>query len=296
MTDRFAVLVLAHRQPRVLAALLESLRHPAVDVYVHVDAKSDLAPFLAAAPERDGLTYLRDRREVRWGGLRVVDATLDLVAAARDSRRGYTRFTLLSGSDLLIAPLDEVLRVWSGRTEYLRIDRRVREPGTPRARQIARRYFPDDRVPWRRRLDGRIPRHVDGTVDLVQGSQWWSLTDEAVEHVLDFLTAHPRWLRFHRNTLCPDEIVVHSILAASPVADRIAQHVDGAADVTVFRADPVHGLHHIDWSDPTAISPRVLGPTDETLLRNSRALFARKVDESSWALIEAFAADRSVTR
>ncbi|MFD4291829.1 beta-1,6-N-acetylglucosaminyltransferase [Rhodococcus sp. NPDC058505] len=289
MTDRFAVLVLAHHQPRVLAALLASLRHPAIDVYVHVDADSDLDPFLAAAPQRAGLTYLRGRRPVRWGGRSVVLATLDLLAAAADSKSHYRRFTLLSGQDLLIAPLDTVLRVWSGRTEYLRIDRRVREPGTVRARQIARRHFPDDRVRWRQLLDGRIPRRVDDTVDLLQGSQWWSLTDAAVEHVHGFLAANPAWLRFHRHTRCPDEVVFHSIVAASPVAHRIAQPLGrpGATD----GSDPVHGLHHIDWSDPAAISPRVLGAPDEASLRASPALFARKVDDSSLALIDAFAAN-----
>ncbi|MFF0817419.1 beta-1,6-N-acetylglucosaminyltransferase [Rhodococcus sp. NPDC003318] len=294
MTDRFAVLVLAHHQPRVLTALLDSLRHPAIDVFVHVDAKSDLARFLAAAPERDGLTYLRDRREVRWGGLSIVSATLDLLAAARATGRPYRRFALLSGADLRIAPLDDVLTAWSGDTEYIRIDWHLTGPGAQRMHVVNRRHFPDDRFPVRGRWSGRIPRRVDETLPLVQGSTWWALTAEAVEHVHRFLAANPRWLRFHRHTLCADEIVFHSILAASPLADRIAQHVDRESDVDAYLLHPVHALHHIDWSDRNAINPRTFTIDDEVELRRSPALFARKADESSWELIDAFRAGEQV--
>lgn len=296
MTERFAVLVLAHHQPRVLAALLDSLRHPAVDVYVHVDAKSDLDPFLAAAPERDGLVYLRDRREVRWGALSIVHATFDLIAAARADGRSYRRFTLLSGADLLIAPLDDLLAAWSGDTEYIRIDWRLTGPGAQRTHVVARRHFADDQHPVRARLSGRIPRRVDPTIPLVQGSTWWSLTPAAIDEVTRFLAANPRWLRFHRHTLCADEVVFHSILAASPLADRIAQHVDRESDVDAYLVDPLHGMHHIDWSDRHAVNPRTFTLDDEPELRQSAALFARKVDEASWDLIDAFRGSRQVTR
>ncbi|EME20391.1 beta-1,6-N-acetylglucosaminyltransferase [Rhodococcus triatomae] len=295
MSARFAVLVLAHHQPRVLGALLESLDHPSIDVYVHVDAKSDLAPFLAAAPERDGLTYLRERRTVSWGGLSIVEATLDLIAAARDSGHRHVRFTLLSGSDLLIAPLDDVLAAWSTDTEFLRVDHRLTGPGALRGHVVARRHFADRSGPGWARLSGRLPRRVDDTIPLVQGSMWWSLTSTAIEEVTGFLAAHPRWLRFHRQTLAADEVVFTSILAASPLADRIAQHVDRERDLPSYLARPVHGMHHIDWSDRTAINPRTFTLDDEGDLRRSPAMFARKVDESAWPLIEAFRAGRAVT-
>ncbi|MFD1811390.1 beta-1,6-N-acetylglucosaminyltransferase [Rhodococcus gannanensis] len=295
MTDRFAVLVLAHHQPRVLAALLDSLRHPQIDVYVHVDAKSDLGPFLAAAPERTGLTYLTNRREVSWGGLSMVYATLDLVSAARATGHRYRRFALHSGADLCIAPIDDVLEAWSGETEFMRIDWHLSGPRAERAHVVGRRHFLEDSTPLRARLSGRVPRRVDATIPLFQGSTWWALSPDAIDEVMRFLAEHPKWLRFHRHTLCADEVVFQSIVAASPLANRIAQHVDRVTDVASYLADPLHGLHYIDWSDPQSINPRGLTIADEAGLRRSPAMFARKVDEQSWDLIDAFRSPRPVT-
>lgn len=289
MTFRAAVLVMTHQNPEVFAALLDSLRHPSIDVYVHVDAKADLAQFEAVAPERSGVIYLRDRICVNWGGLSVTRAILRLIDNARTSSNKYQRYSLLSGADLMIAPIDEVLATWQSETEYIRVDWRLTGADAQRNHLVARRHFPDDRLPWRARWSGRIARRADPTIELYQGSTWWSLTSDAIDHITGFVAEHPAWLDFHRHTLCSDEIVVHSILKASPFAPHIVHDVECAPDVDAFIADPVHALHHIDWSDPTAVSPRVFGIADEATLRRSPALFARKVDGGSLALIDAFA-------
>lgn len=296
MSFRAAVLVIAHHQPEVFAALVDSLRHPSIDVYVHIDAKADLAPFEAVVPEGDGVTYLRHRLSVNWGGLSVVRVILRLIGRARSSDSEYQRYALLSGSDLLIAPIEEVLTAWQSSTEFIRVDWRLTGPGAQRTHLVDRRHFADDRLPLRARLSGSIPRKVDPTIELYQGSTWWALTAGAVDQVTGFIAEHPQWLDFHRHTLCSDEIVFHSILKAAPHSRRIAQDVEQCADVDAFIADPVHALHHIDWSDRTALSPRVLGIDDEPALRTSRALFARKVDASSTALIDAFAVNSDSPR
>ncbi|MGG7102479.1 beta-1,6-N-acetylglucosaminyltransferase [Rhodococcus sp. 24CO] len=289
MSFRAAVLIIAHHQPEVFAALVDSLHHPSIDIYVHIDAKADLASFEAVVPEGGRVSYLRERSSVNWGGLSIVRVILRLIERARSSGNKYQRYALLSGSDLLIAPIDEVLTAWQSSTEFIRVDWRLTGPGARRTHQVDRRHFPDDRLPLRARLSGRIPRKVDPTVELYQGSAWWALTAGAVDQVTGFIAEHPRWLDFHRHTLCSDEIVFHSILKAAPHASRIVQDVEQCADVDAFIADPVHALHHIDWSDRTALSPRVFGIDDEPTLRTSPALFARKVDETSTALIDAFA-------
>ncbi len=295
MTDRFAVLVLAHHQPGVLASFVDSLRHPSIDVFVHIDAKSDIAPFLAAVPERDGVSYLQNRRRVSWGGLSVVQATLDLVAAARATGRPYRRFALHSGADLRIAPLDDVIAAWSSDTEFMRIDWHLSGRSAERAHVVRRRHFLENRSSIGARLSGRVPRRVDSTIPLLQGSTWWALTAGAIETTDRFLYEHPKWLRFHRHTLCPDEVVFHSIVAASPLADRIAQHVDRESDIAAYLAHPLHGMHHIDWSNRQAVNPRTFTATDEAELRRSPALFARKVDDSGQALIDAFRSSEPVT-
>jgi len=284
VTVRAAVLIQAHQHPDLIRALVDSLRHPAIDVYLHIDAKVPLEPFERAVPDGGSVTYLRgDRRiDVRWGGLSQIEATVALLRAARHSGRRYTRYALLSGADLRIAPLDDVLRAWDSPTEFLRLDRRLAGAGVRPPARVSRLHFPDHDNRVLRRLDGRIPRRVDTTIDLYQGSQWWALTDAAVDHVLAFLDAHPSWIRFHRHTFGPDEIVVHSIVAASPRRDRIAQDFTAATEEERHEVQ-LHGMHFVDWSDLLATSPRVLTPADASRLRASGALFARKVEPATAA-------------
>lgn len=288
MTVRTAVLIQAHENPDLVHTLVDSLRHPSVDIYLHIDAKTSLTPFENIVPERESVTYLRGNRriDVRWGGMSQIDATVSAIRAARETGRPYGRFALLSGSDIRIAPIDTVVDAWSSTTEFLRLDRCLTPRGARPPARLTRRHFPDRTGSLPRRFSGRIPRRMNTTIELYQGSQWWALTAPAVEHVLTFLDEHPSWSRFHRNTFGPDEIVIHSILANSPHRNRISQDFTACTDRERLAA-PVHGMHYIDWSDPAVPSPRVLGLDDEPALRSSGALFARKVDADSGPLLTA---------
>ena len=223
-----------------------------------------------------------------WGDLSLVEASLATLRVALGSERQYGRYALLSGADLRIAPLDEILTGWSSAAEFLRIDRALTGPdGRPNWR-VRRRHFRRDTGPVGRVLSGRLPRAVDETLDLYQGSQWWALTEGAARHVCEFIDRHPGWLRFHRHSFGPDEIVVQSIIANSPYAQAITQNYSHAGT----DADPrLHGMHYIDWSDPTASSPRVLSIGDRMDLRESPAFFARKIGPGSAELVAAFGRD-----
>ncbi|MGC0363543.1 hypothetical protein ABH922_001527 [Rhodococcus sp. 27YEA15] len=289
MNDRAAVLIVAHQHPELVRDLVRSLDHEAIDVYLHIDAATSLLPFEQALRESRSITFLRgsDRVTVRWGGLSIVRAVQSLVRTARASGRDYHRFVLLSGSDILIKPLDDIFDAWSSTTEFLRIDRKLTGPDAQRPHFVDRRHFQDSNFPLRHRISGRIPRSVDSTIDLYHGSTWWALTEPATAYVTTFLDNHPRWVRFHRHTLCADEIVFHSVLKASPFAAAISQ------DRTVDSVDEnvhenIHGMHFIDWADPTAVSPKLLGTSDIDRLSSSAAYFARKVDPAS-SLHSAFA-------
>lgn len=302
MTARAAVLVLEHQQPQRLAALLRSLEHPDIDIYVHIDARIPRAPFELLAPAGAQLTYLGDdvRVAVSWGDLSLFDASLATLRVALDSDRGYGRYALLSGADLRIAPLDEILTAWSGDAEFMRIDRALTGPELQPDWRVRRRHFRQDAGFIGRMLSGRLPRAVDKTMDLYQGSQWWALTQGAARYVCDFVDGHPEWLHFHRHTFGPDEIIVQSILANSRYAQAITQnhaHSHTAHSPTPHSgaeagADPrLHGMHYIDWSDPAASSPRVLSIDDLADLHRSPAFFARKLGPESSALAAAFERD-----
>ena len=258
---RFAVHVMAHDHPRLFGDLAASLRHPDIDVFAHIDAKSELAPFAAAAGSP--VTFVRRRVPVYWGGFSQLRATFTLL---RTAGAGYHRHSLLSGTDVLVRPIDEVVERWSERSEYLGIERRIDDPGSGHWNKVARYHFPDQ--PALGRFSGRVPRPVPTTFPLHQGSQWWSLTGGAVAHLVDTLDARRSWLRFHRYSLAPDEYVVQSVIAASPHAHAITDTGDGTGTV--------HGQHYIRWTQE-ADHPATFTEADLPVARASGACFARKV-------------------
>jgi len=256
---RFAVHILAHENPQLFGDLVASLRHPQIDVYAHIDAKSPQAPFAAAA--NGAVRFVPEPVRVYWGGRSQVTATLASLAQAG---HGYHRHSLLSGADVLLRPLDEVVSCWSDDAERIRIDARLDAPDRPHRYRMNRLHFPEQ--PALHRISGRIPRPVPRGVPLCQGSQWWSLTGAAVRHLRTRLRREPGWFAAFRGTLGADEIVFHSLLADSPYASAI-----------VPPAPDVHGQHFIDWSQPPYRHPAPLTEADLPRALASGALFARKV-------------------
>ncbi len=264
---RFAVHILAHAQPPLFGDLVASLAHPAIDVFAHIDAKSDQRPFAAAAGGRATFVPARRRVRVHWGGLSVVHATL---ACLRTAGAGYHRHSLLSGADLRLRELGEMIDRWAGDEQYLRVDRRLGDAPN-HAWKVERFHFPDR--PRLGALSGRLPRRRSDAAALHQGSNWWSLTEPAVAQALDrFAADRGRLLRRHRFSLCPDEYLFQSVLADTPFAGAPA-----AAE-----APDVHGQHYIRWTDDAVLHPAELTEADLPAALASGALFARKVGPG-WA-------------
>lgn len=276
---RFAVHILAHTEPDLFAGLVDSLRHERIDVYAHLDRTAVAAPFRAATSGYD-VRFVpdRDRVNVHWGGLSQVRATMRLTDLALSSGERYHRHSLLSGMDVRVAPLGDVLARWSGGDEFLRLDGEI-FPG--RAGLVRRFHFPDQpRIdPAARRITARLRRRVPATVRLVRGSQWWSLTGGAVAWVRGELRREPRWARFFRFSHCPDEYVIQSLVAASPFAPAITQDYSRCDQPP---GTDLHGQHYIRWL-PGGLRPEPFTRAELPTAQAAGALFARKVTgECPW--------------
>lgn len=317
-TSRIAFLIQAHGDAPYLARMIDALDLDAADFYVHVDAKSDIRSFSTLFGRR-GVSFLQRRQKVYWGGFSQVRATLELLRTAMDV--GYARYTLMSGCDFPIKSAS-VIRdtLLESKKEFLRVDRRLDErPRNGHAvfvdryhlndwelfnPRVARRYRERRGTPWpsnfartaahalvrgafvvaRAALPRR--RYVNGMVPY-QGSQWWSLSDACVRFVVDFIARTPEYVRFHQLAAVSDEFFFHSIVKASPFADRITHDFENAP---ILGNDS--GAHYIDWSTKNASRPKTLDETDFAALMASEALFARKFDSRASARLLAMLEQR----
>jgi Core-2/I-Branching enzyme len=120
---------------------------------------------------------------------------------------------------------------------------------------------------------GRIPlrnpqRHL-GDFDLYAGSQWWTLSAEAIGHILSTIKERPDLARFFRYVRIPDESFFQTILGNS-----------------VFLGQCARGNVYTDWSNPkdapcfirASHLPQVLAPSFRLAddYGSGPALYARK--------------------
>jgi hypothetical protein len=285
---KLGIVVLAHRSPEQLALLLRALRHPQVRVYLHVDSRIDLAPFarvLANGPD-PGVVALK-RRPTRWGGIELVDASLDGLRRGIADDCGY--FVLVSGQDFPLRPVDEIvhfledagdrsyLEYWTLPTPFWRFGGRDRtdfytytllgrrETCFPRGEDISFFNWKGRTLNQvlRIRSLGKPPRRFPPYLAPFAGWQWWNLSRAAADHVLAFVDKHPDYRAYHRYTWCPDELFFHSILLGTDFARRHELMNDDLR----FKIWPEGDAH-----------PHVLTIVDLPAMLNSGMLFARKFD------------------
>lgn len=79
---KIAFLMQCHKNSKQINILLKALKHPQVDIYVHVDSKSE--NIRADIESGDGIYLLpkKDCIDVQWAQFSQVRATLNLLNAA----------------------------------------------------------------------------------------------------------------------------------------------------------------------------------------------------------------------
>jgi hypothetical protein len=104
-TPQIAVLVVCHRT--AATALLLKLLDSRFAVFVHVDARTDLATTPLPLPSNAKLTEVRF--PVFWGGFNMVRACREMVRVARQELPQAKRYVLISGDALPVMPIDRLV-------------------------------------------------------------------------------------------------------------------------------------------------------------------------------------------
>ena len=257
---RIAYLLLVHECPRQFRLLLlQLLKDPKAGVFVHVDRKSRLEEFRFESPR---VTTLSRSINVKWGGISMVDATLELLKAAR--RENYDYYCLLSGRDFpLRSPVEfrqELERIYpKGLLDGASVVERWTERGLDRVKYFFWYRFKDrdmevlqSRIArkWGKRLGVDRPFFPD--MYPCCGSQWWTLSRPIVDFVFAYLKDHPGYYRFYAWSAMPDEQFFHTLLINKMPEQIINRsqtlvqwengfpHVFSIPDLDVLRRDRDH--------------------------------------------------------
>jgi hypothetical protein len=283
---RNAFLVLAHREPVLCARLVSRLLALGSDVFLHIDVKAPIDSYLMRlGGMRESVTILERRHDIRWGGFRMVDATLDLLRAALASGP-HARYTLLSGDTYPTKAKARISAQLASGGDF--ISMRPVGPAERKYQRIERVYIPD--LDCGSLRPGWVERHVnpsdlttlaalpaifDGRRAFLDrypyfaGSQWWSLTFASVTRLLDFLAAEPAFLEQFRYSSVPDEAFFQTAYVAAGLKTAATRQ----------------SLVAVDWSR----TPKPFlyeGPEHMQSLLEAPQVFARKFSERSAPLLD----------
>ncbi|QIG49745.1 beta-1,6-N-acetylglucosaminyltransferase [Nordella sp. HKS 07] len=266
MTMRIAYLVLAHRAPADLVALLAKLKAHG-ETYLHVDR--DAQGFEGHWEELARCATLPARRHsVSWGGFSVVEATLELIETAL-AKGSADYLMLLSGACLPVADLTGLNdRLADERGEYIDMMPEAEALALDRKSRLAFYRFYSKSLP---RLSlgavNRLSRHFWMRPDFEAefgephfGSMWWCLSRPCLDWAMRFRATRPQYDKRFRHSETPDESYFQTLVSLSPFAHKVRE-----------------SLTYVDW-DKGGSHPRILSRQDLPRIAASGQYFARKFD------------------
>ncbi len=258
---KIAILILAHNQPQHLAKLVEYLSCDWTQIFIHIDKKVDIADFQKSINKNRPIFLDSEQRiRVNWGGFSVVQATINLLNVALHAEN-FDRFCLLSGADFPIKSLDEIKARFDSDYEFIQIGDRL-DASHNAYKSVKYYHFRDSRFCKVANRLPKIPRKIYDKITLYKGAQWWSLTQNCVKYIIEFLQNNDEYIAFHKFSNCLDEIFFNSIVKSSPFAQNV-----------------VNDCHYADWNAKGVSWPKILDSSDFDILLNSEKIFARKFDE-----------------
>lgn len=251
-------IILAHKNPRQLLRLVNTLSCENTSFVIHIDLSSEIKNFIEIFAEKDLLRvhFITDRLMSNWGSFAIIDATLNCFRYVYTTLTITTRIVLLSGQDYPIKN-NKYIR------SYLEFNNNTI-------------FLNHNRIPYDKWICGgklRFPCYeiITEQIELYCGSQWFSLPFQVLEIIFEFLEFNPDFITYYKAVSIPDESFFQTLLLNSD--DRFVE------ENLVNR-----NLHLIKWDYPY-MHPRNLEENAMKLIKRSRYLFARKFNEEQSSII-----------
>lgn len=234
--NNVAILVLAHKKPEQINALIKALKHPNIDVFLHIDKKSKID--IEKIEKKENLYILEDdlRISVSWGQISQLDATLNLIKKAQAIKR-YSYYILISGEDFPCKSIDKIYQL--ANTQKNKISFWESQNNGTCFNNFDKRcsiYFPQWMITQKQlgRLFRKLwvvitggygrtfkifRRKSSNNIKFYHGPSWWGLNSETIEFILNYMDENPSFYKYFKNCSNPDESFFQTAVMLSPYAD-----------------------------------------------------------------------------
>lgn len=271
---KHAYLIIANRNWRQLEKLVSLLDDARNDIFVHIDAKSDINDL--SLNTHYSKLFFCERMDIRWGDISLVQAELALFRYAYHNGI-YEYYHLLSGLDLPLHNQDYIHEFFNSHSgsEFIGFGKTNWDVSN---RVYCHNVFLSQmRNPWKiSRYTFKIMRIVCNKIQHIlhyktvplgnyrYGCEWVSVTHLFVKALI---SESDKFNKTYRYAYCPDEIYKQTFAVNSQFMDKIY-------DIH----DEFHGcVREIDWNRGL---PYVWRASDYEYLSKSDKMFARKFDEN----------------
>jgi hypothetical protein len=275
---KHAYMIIAHNDFDILQKLLVLLDDSRNDIFLHIDSKVKNFNFdmYKSIPTRSNIYYV-PRISVNWGGYTLIECELTLLKEA--AKKKYDYYHLLSGVDLPLKTQDQIHTFFDKHkgTEFVHFS----------TAEIKRLYYRVNRYhflqEYLRVSNNRyinlcvkaanafllgvqkflgVNRLKNSEFALKYGSQWFSITDDLANYVIQ----SEEWIqRYFSLSSCADELFIQTLIYYSKFKEKLP--------VDYLNGSHLNCMRNIDWNRG---NPYVWRNHDFDELLDSDYLFARK--------------------
>lgn len=298
---KIAYLVLCHSNPKHIARLVKKLSSDENHIFIHVDKKTDIRPFITELQPFKNCTILNNRVKVFWGGYSSIEATILLMKSALEKGE-FDRFVILQGLDYPIKSNQEIEKFFSENknTEFI-CAQNVSIRNDARSIHKYRLYhFLDNPHSLKNRIAKKIkayclkknimfhfkPNYVKDNsgkkMEIFQGCAQIALTKDAVQYIVDFNKKNKNFNKFFKTTFAVDESYFHTILFNS----KFKENTTGIINKDFPRLLDFRNCTYFEYPDNTVSITILKNAEDYKKLKESGYLFFRKATEESSNLLD----------
>ena len=236
---KLAILLLCHKNAEQINLFLDTLKHPDIEFFIHMDKKANIVDQLIKRPD---IHVLPDdlRVDVRWSGFSMIEATLNLLKEAYKTTR-FDYYWLCSGQDFPLKSPGQIIEYFSkhvGRN-FISLRPSYNYQNDHHENHLDKRNvmkYPEflmDRT-FTKRLLKRLYIEISGgwnstyhifrrkdkfsTIPFYFGPQWIAITNSFARWLLSYLSDNPWYEEGYKSSLTPDESFFQTLFMMSRIA------------------------------------------------------------------------------
>ena len=278
MKEKFAYLIICHKNIDQVKKLLQLLDDPENDLYIHWDKKKHIDSLELQQVLKYSKLYFIQKVKVHWAGYSMVQCELELLKEAVKNGP-YLYYHLISGQDLPIKRQEQIKQFFKDNRQYNFVEICEDEEWTRKMinRRMTYYYFfsIDNKIganlqsKWlsvQRKLNIKM-RKIDKS-RYKYGSQWFSIHDDLARYILASKKTIKKNFQY---SYCPDELFLQTLVFFSKY--KFTLYCGGKNEGIPLKSIK----RYIDWERG---QPYIFRKENLEELIQSELLFARKFDET----------------